>query len=156
MEEGLCAQPRKQIKRGRSVLITRIMLSISGRFLPPHADEDDEEEAAEGEQDAADVDTVCRSIRSTITRRATAARPRSKTTRTRERGERLAREDGTAGRHTGMMGVGEILFLWVLSWTRLGWWCGLRLLIRTLVVREEDDPGKSWGDSGVVGCCFHR
>jgi hypothetical protein len=132
------------------------MLSISGRFLPPHADEDDEEEAAEGEQDAADVDTVCRSIRPTITRRATAARLRPQDGEREKGGRGLAREDGTAGRHTGMMGVGEILFLWVLSWTRPGWWCGLRLLIRTLVVREEDDPGKSWGDSGVVGCCFHR
>jgi len=46
---------------------------MSGRFLPPQAEEEEEEEAAEGEHDAEDVDTVCRSIRPTMPRRTTAA-----------------------------------------------------------------------------------
>jgi hypothetical protein len=50
---------------------------MSGRFLPPHAEED-EEEAAEGEHDAEDVDTVCRSIRPTMPRSATAERERER------------------------------------------------------------------------------
>jgi hypothetical protein len=60
------------------------MLSMSGRFLPPHAEED-EEEAAEGEHDAEDVDTVCRSIRPTMPRRATAEREREREQPPRER-----------------------------------------------------------------------
>jgi hypothetical protein len=39
------------------------MLRKSGRFLPPHAEED--EAAADGEQDA-DDEAVCRSIRPTM------------------------------------------------------------------------------------------
>jgi hypothetical protein len=47
---------------------TRIMLSMSGRFLPPQAeDEDEDEEAVETEQDA-DDEGVCRSIRPAMCR----------------------------------------------------------------------------------------
>lgn len=50
---------------------TRIMLRISGRFLPPQTEEEEEEAAAaaEGEHDA-DDDAVCRSIRPTMSGRA--------------------------------------------------------------------------------------
>ena len=46
---------------------TRIMLRISGRFLPPQAEEE-EAAAEEGEHDA-DDDAVCRSIRPTMSGR---------------------------------------------------------------------------------------
>lgn len=45
------------------------MLSISGRFLPPQ-EEEEEDPAAEWEQD---VDAVCRSIRPTMPRRTAPA-----------------------------------------------------------------------------------
>lgn len=66
-------------------------MSMSGRFRPPQ-EEEDEEEAAEGEQDAEDVDTVCRSIRPTISQeaRATAAGPRTR---------RPQPQDGEKGRN---------------------------------------------------------
>ena len=88
------------------------MLSKSGRFLPPQAEEE-EEEAAEGEHDAEDVDTVCRSIRPTISRRRTTAAPRSHKTEQRGREKRLAPEDGDARGGSGERSFG------VLSWA--GW-----------------------------------
>jgi hypothetical protein len=81
---------------------TRIMLSMSGRFLPPQA-EDEDDEAAETEQDA-DDDAVCRSIRPTMTGRAHRRPRRSPNRQAAARGrkdrEEAAREDETA-RHTG-------------------------------------------------------
>lgn len=88
---------------------------MSGRFRPPH-DEEEDEEAAEGEQDAEDVDTVCRSIRPTIRQeeRATAAGPRpaghshnAERKRERRKGETWSRRrDETRQRHTGWGGNG--------------------------------------------------
>uniref|UniRef100_A0A0A9F591 p2C44 n=1 Tax=Arundo donax TaxID=35708 RepID=A0A0A9F591_ARUDO len=75
----------------------RIMLRISGRFLPPQAE--DEEAAAEGEQDA-DDDAVCRSIRPTMCQGEHVARQADHHTQRPEAGggerRELAREDGTA------------------------------------------------------------
>jgi hypothetical protein len=78
------------------------MLSMSGRFLPPQA-EDEDEEAAETEQDA-DDDAVCCSIRPTMTGRAhrrprRSPNPQAAAGGRKDRGE-SARED-EAARHTG-------------------------------------------------------
>jgi len=79
----------------------RIMLSMSGRFLPPQA-EDEDEEAAETEQDA-DDDAVCCSIRPTMTGRAhrrprRSPNPQAAAGGRKDRGE-SARED-EAARHS--------------------------------------------------------
>jgi hypothetical protein len=81
---------------------TRIMLSMSGRFLPPQA-EDEDDEAAETEQDA-DDDAVCRSIRPTMTGELTAGRADHPTDRPQPEGGRIekrllvkTRRHGTRG-----------------------------------------------------------
>lgn len=155
-------------------MITRIMLSMSGRFRPPQ-DEEEDEEAAEGEQDAEDVDTVCRSIRPTIRQgeRATAARPRPAGHRPQDgdgerwggEREKLGREDEAAA-HTGGSGIeGKREIFWVLLWTPQGWWrcvCddGVGVSRDDSVAGrhlwwEGEDREKLCG-SGVVGCCSGR
>lgn len=63
---------REQSTQASQSMRTRIKLRKSGRFFPPHAEED--EAAADGEQDA-DDDAVCRSIRPTMSRGETRRRP---------------------------------------------------------------------------------
>jgi hypothetical protein len=63
--------------------------------LPPQAEDDDDEAAAEGEQDADDVDTVCRSILPTMPRE----HPR-RAEREREGGEKTSLLAKTRQQHT--------------------------------------------------------